>query len=306
MKNKLKLIIGLGRFRFLVGGFFLYTMGVFLAIASGIDFSLIYFIFGYAIMFPAHLSLSYSNNYFDMEVDKFNKPISISGGSKVLIENPELILLCKKIAICLIIISVTLASIFIVLFSYPVTFLFFIIFGNLLGWFYTAPPIKLAYRGLGEIANMINMGFLMPGIGYWVMSGNLDLFFLIFSIAFFLYGLNFMIIVEIPDMEGDKKANKNTLVTRIGRKRSYKIIVLSLLSASLFFLMMAYIRIYKTYIDYSMIYVLSLVPLFIAIYGWFKQPFTKKIAIKTAQNNMNALIFFIILINIYLMIASFI
>ena len=299
MKEKIKLIIELGRLNFLAGGFFLYTMGVLLAIVSGVDFSLTYFLFGYAIMLPAHLSLSYSNNYFDIEVDKFNKPVSISGGTKILIEKPELKNLCKNIAIGLIIISISLAFIFIVIFSFPITYLGFIIFGNLLGWFYTAPPIRLAYRGLGEIANMINMGILMPGIGYWTMSGNLDLFFLVFSIAFLLYGLNFMIIVETPDMEGDKKAKKMTLVTKIGRRLSYKLTILTLISASIYFLLLGYIGINKTNINYGIIYLLSLIPLFIAIYGWFKKPFTKKIATKIAQNNMYTLVLFILILNIY-------
>jgi 1,4-dihydroxy-2-naphthoate octaprenyltransferase len=305
MNEKIKLIIQLGRLRFLVGGFFLYIMGVLLAITSGSEFSIIYFIFGYAIMLPAHLSLSYSNNYFDIEVDKFNKPISIAGGSKVLIENPGLLNLCKKIAIGLIILSIVLAIVFLILFSFPLTYLGFIIFGNLLGWFYTAPPIRLAYRGLGEIANMINMGFLMPGIGYWTMNGNLDIFFLIFTSAFLLYGLNFMIIVETPDMEGDIKAKKTTLVVKLGRKNSYKLILLSLIAASLYYLLIAYLRLYNADFDYSIIFILSIIPILVAIYGWFKKPFSKNIATKIAQKNMYALILFIIIINIYLIINSF-
>ena len=304
MNNKLKNIIELGRFRFLAAGFFLYTMGVFLAIVSGVDFSYTFFIFGYAIMLPAHLSLSYSNNYFDTDVDKFNKPNFISGGTKILIENPELKQLCKKIAIGLIILSILIAIVFVILFSFPITYLVFIIFGNLLGWFYTAPPLRIAYRGFGEIANMVNMGFLMPGIGYWTMNGNLDMFFLIFSITFLLYGLNFIIIVETPDMEGDKKAKKMTLVAKIGRKQSYKISILSLLSASIYFLIIAFLGIYNSDLNYGIIYSLSLIPLFIAVYGWFKKPFSKKIATKTAQNNMYALLFFILILNLYFAIIT--
>jgi len=306
MNKKIKLLIELGRFRFLFGGFFLYILGVLLALASGVNFSLVYFIFGYAIMLPAHLSLSYSNNYFDIEVDKFNKPISISGGSKVLIENPELIPLTKKISIVLILTSIFVAFIFVILFSFPLTYLVFIIFGNLLGWFYTAPPFKLAYRGLGEIANMINMGFLMPGIGYWTISGNLDMFFFIFAFAFLLYGLNFMIIVETPDLEGDKKAKKKTLVSKIGRKNSYKITILSLLFVSIYFLSLAFFRINYDTINYSIVYLLSLIPLSTAIYGWFKKPFSKKLAAKTAQINMLSLLFFILVLDFYLLTILFI
>jgi len=301
--RKIKLLIKIGRLRFLAGGFFLYTLGVFLAVSSGVDFSFTYFFIGYVIMFPAHLSLSYSNNYFDISVDKFNKPSVFSGGTKILIDNPELITLCKKIAIGLIILSIMFATLFVIFFSYPLSYLAFIVFGALLGWFYSAPPLKLAYRGFGEIANMINMGLLMPGIGYWTMSGKMDIFFFVFAVPFFLYGLNFMIIVETPDLEGDIKGDKNTLVTRIGRKKSYKLILLSLLSASLYYLIIGYIGLFKSYFNYSVIYALSLIPLIIAIYGWFKQPFTEKRALKISENNMYALLIFIIITNIYLIVS---
>jgi 1,4-dihydroxy-2-naphthoate octaprenyltransferase len=301
--EKIKLLVEIGRLRFLAGGFFLYTLGSLLAISTGIDFSIVYFLFGYAIMLPAHLSLSYSNNYFDTDVDKLNNPTAIAGGTKILINNPDLKPICKKIAIGLIILSIVLATVFVLLFSYPIIFLVFIVFGNLLGWFYSAPPLKLAYRGLGEVANMINMGLLMPGIGYWAISGNLDSFFLIFSIPFFVYGLDFMIIVETPDFEGDKKAEKKTLVTRLGRKNSYKVIIISLLSSSFYFLFLSYFGFYNSYISYSLIYIFSLIPLFVGIYGWFKQPFTKKIASNIAEKNMYALLTFIIITNIYLILS---
>ena len=107
MNNKIKLIIELGRLRFLAAGFLLYILGVLLAINSDAEFSITYFIFGYAIMLPAHLSLSYSNNYFDIEADKKSKSVSISGGTKILVKNPDLIPLCRNIALGLTTVSYT-------------------------------------------------------------------------------------------------------------------------------------------------------------------------------------------------------
>ena len=306
MDNKLKVkkIIELARFRFLAGGFFLYTMGAFLAVASGIDFSIELFIFGYAIMMPAHLALSYSNNYFDIEVDKKNTPVSISGGSKVLIDYPELISMCKYISIILMLLSVFLATIFVLLFSYSLVFIAFIVFGNLLGFFYTSPPLKLAYRGFGEVANMINMGLLMPGIGYWAMKGNLDLFYFVFAAAFFLYGLEFMIIVETPDMEGDIKAKKMTFVASKGRRFSYIILLCSIITASLYFLAVGLVGIFADKINYFIIFLLSLFPIIIAVKGFLKNPIKREIATKIAEKNMYTLITFVILINIYLIFRN--
>ncbi len=304
-KEKFILLVELGRFRFLAAGFFLYALGFLLAIIYNNDFSLTYFLFGYAIMMPAHLSLSYSNNYFDIEVDKHNKPVSIAGGSKTLIENPELIKICKYIAISLIILSIILAAVFVFVFFYSYYFLLFIIFGNLLGWFYTAPPLRLAYRGLGEIANMINMGFLMPGIGYWVMNGNLDLFFFVFSVPLFIYGLEFMAIVETPDMEGDIIGKKLTLIAKKGRKTGYEIILASLFSASLYFLLVALTGLFENYLNFYLVFLISLIPLIVAICGWRQKPFSKVLSTKIAEKNMSALVIFIILINIYFLLQYF-
>jgi 1,4-dihydroxy-2-naphthoate octaprenyltransferase len=111
-----------------------------------------------------------------------------------------------------------------------------------------------------------------------------------------------MIIVETPDMEGDIKAKKKTLVTKIGRKNSYKIIIICILFASLYFLIVAYLGLFKTNINYFSIFLLSLIPLIIAIYGWFKKPFSINTASKIAKNNMYALLCLIFSINIYLLI----
>ena len=304
-KIKIKELILLGRFQFLSGGFLLYFMGFLLASLSINRFSISLFLFGYAIMLPAHLGLSYSNNYYDMKGDRFNKPNLFSGGSKILINNPELKKICLGISIILMIISITLAFVFIVLYSFSYYFLVFVIFGNLLGFFYSAPPLRLAYRGIGEIANMITMGILMPGIGYWILKGELDILFYTFASVFLLYGLHFIISVELPDMEGDMKAKKYTLVTRIGRKNSYKLLLLTIFSASILLIFLSILNIISKTVNLLIIFLLSFIPLVTGLSGWLKKPFTKKNSIIISRNNIFALVGFIFTINIYL-IYSFV
>ena len=301
--EKIRKIIELGRLRFLAGGFFLYIMGSLLAVVSGVGFSLDIFIFGYAIMLPAHLGLSYSNNYFDIEVDKHNKPISISGGSKILIENPDLRKICLLIAIVLLSISLILTVFFILIYSFSILFFLFILFANLLGFFYAAPPFRLAYRGLGEIANMINIGFLMPGIGYWVIKGGFDLFYIVFTFAFFFYGLEFIILVEIPDKEGDKIGNKNTLIVKKGRKFGYMVILISLIFSSIYYLFLTLTGVFSNYINYFVIFLISIIPLIVAIKGGFGITFERETASKFAITNIMTLFFVLNLINIYLFIT---
>jgi 1,4-dihydroxy-2-naphthoate octaprenyltransferase len=302
-KFKIKELIELGRFRFLAGGFLLYAMGFLLASLSINNFSLTLFLFGYAIMLPGHLGLSYSNNYFDFKGDRFNKPNLFSGGSRVLIDNPDLRKISIFIAIALMGVSVIISVIFVFLYSFSYFLILFVIFANLLGFFYSAPPLRLAYKGLGEIANMITMGIIMPGIGYWIAKGGLDSLFFIFATVFLLYGLHFIISVELPDMEGDLKAKKYTLVTRLGRKTSYRILILSILSASIFLMFFSAINIVSNSINLFIIFLLSFIPLIIGLSGLLKKPFTKTNSIIITRNNIFALIGFIFTINIYLIFS---
>jgi len=295
----IKNIIELGRFRFLAGGFFLYMMGALLASVSGASFSFILFFIGYAIMMPGHLSLSYSNNYFDRETDHNTTPVSISGGTKVLIEHPHLVPISKYIAVGLMTLSIIIAAIVTILFSFSWWFFIFVIIGNFVGWFYTAPPLRFAYRGLGEIANMINMGLLMPGIGYWVMKGSIDTFYLLFAGAFFFYGLEFMIIVETPDMEGDRIGKKKTLIAAKGRRFGYQLLILSLVTASLYYLALYILGVFQQNLNFLIVFLLSLLPLAVALYGWMQKPFQIKQATAIATRNMMMLLLFVILLSIY-------
>jgi 1,4-dihydroxy-2-naphthoate octaprenyltransferase len=278
-------------------------MGFLLASLSINRFSLSLFLFGYAIMFPAHLGLSYSNNYFDIKGDKFNKPNLFSGGSEVLINNPDLKKICLGISLFLMIISIVLAFVFIILYSFSYYFLVFVIFGNLLGFFYSAPPLKLAYRGIGEIANMITMGIIMPGIGYWIVKGGFDLLFFIFASVLLLYGLQFIISVELPDMEGDLKANKFTLVAKIGRKNSYRLLLLSIISASIMLILFSAINIILNSVNLLIIFILSFIPIVAGLSGLLNKSITKKNSLKISRNNIFALVGFIFSINIYLILT---
>ena len=61
-------IIKLGRPQYLAGNFLLFTMGALLAVILGSVFVSSEFILGYSILFTAHLSVHYSNDYFDLKL----------------------------------------------------------------------------------------------------------------------------------------------------------------------------------------------------------------------------------------------
>ena len=76
-----RLLIRTGRFNFLAAGFLLYLTGTLYAVRTGTPFLLLSFLVGYLVCGSAHLSVSYSNDYFDRHTDDPDKRTAFSGGS---------------------------------------------------------------------------------------------------------------------------------------------------------------------------------------------------------------------------------
>ena len=302
-KETAKNILVLGRLHFVMGGFLLFLLGALFALISGGDFSLLRFLLGYAVLFPAHLSVSYSNDYFDSDSDKHNKPTFFTGGSGILVEHPELKPFAKKFALFLIFLSILLGAVFLFMFSFPIIFFIFVVFGNTLGWFYAAPPVKLSYRRMGELATVVTAGILLPGMGYFVMKGVIDLFYLLFGIPLMLYGMAFIVGVEIPDMEGDRVGNKKTMVVRKGRKFGFIILTLCYILGTLYFFSLSIFLPLASDYGFFVIGMLSLLPLYLAFKALFKKPKERTEAGKLANNSVAALFTFVFLVDIYYLLA---
>ncbi len=109
--------------------------------------------------------------------------------------------------------------------------LFLLAFGFFCAFFYTAPPIRFGYRGLGEIAQLLCFG---PGIGlgaYYVQTQKLSWEAFWGTLPFGIMLFSMITINEIPDYLEDRKAGKLNLVARFGREAGVKLFILSLLSA---------------------------------------------------------------------------
>jgi 1,4-dihydroxy-2-naphthoate octaprenyltransferase len=108
---------------------------------------------------------------------------------------------------------------------------FLLVVGFFCAFFYTAPPIKFGYRGLGEIAQLLCFG---PGIGlgaYYVQAQRISWEAFWGTLPFGIMLFSMITINEIPDYFEDRKAGKLNLVARFGRQKGVWIFVLSLLSA---------------------------------------------------------------------------
>jgi 1,4-dihydroxy-2-naphthoate octaprenyltransferase len=295
-------IIRLGRLKFPIVAFWVFSLGALLAVVSGCTFVLERFLLGSAIMVAALLSVNYGNEYFDVDADRYNMPTAISGGSRILLENPELRRFAKWFAISMMGLSVAFAAIFAVLFSFPVVFVLFVVFGNLLSWFYAAPPLRLSYRGLSEIVTVIVVGLMTPGLGYFILKTGFDVAFAVFALPFALYALAFIVNVEIPDLEGDRMGNKRTLLVLKGRRFGFATNAFSLAISTSYFLVISTTNLFASLIDFRLIALFSLAPLLTGVIGLFKRPEDKDSATKLATLNVTSISLFLLVVDLYFVI----
>lgn len=275
-----------------------FLIGAGFALLLGAPFVLSKFLWGYIILFMASMAIHYANDYFDYDLDHFGTPTTFTGGSGILVENPELRTISKRLAIFFISLSIIIGAIFTIVYAFPVSFFLFVLLGNFMVWFYSAPPIKFSYRRLGEIANIIN-GFIMPATGYFVVMGTIDLPFIIFSVPLLFLQLAFTVGVEIPDLEGDKLGGKITWIVSRGREFGFKLLGISALLVTVSFLVIPLSNLLPQSINYNVLALISLIPLSLGIYGSYKKPAGKESATKLATISVASVFMVVILISGY-------
>jgi 1,4-dihydroxy-2-naphthoate octaprenyltransferase len=87
-------------------------------------------------------------------------------------------------------------------------------------FFYHAPPVKLSYRGLGELAVALCYGPLIAGGTYLVQRGNVNPALVWLTLPLGALVASFLWVNEFPDHDADLGAGKRTLVVRLGRRRA--------------------------------------------------------------------------------------
>jgi 1,4-dihydroxy-2-naphthoate octaprenyltransferase len=165
-----------------------------------------------------HLGLNVANDVFDTTsgADAANvNPTQFSGGSRVvhygLMSLRGITLLSIGFYTVGIAIGVYLAA------TRGWDLLWLGIAGALLSVFYTAPPLKLVHRGLGEIDVFLGFGPIMTLGAYFVQAQEYDLEPLLASIPVGILIALVLYVNEVPDRPADEKAGKRTLPVRYSK-----------------------------------------------------------------------------------------
>jgi 1,4-dihydroxy-2-naphthoate polyprenyltransferase len=89
------------------------------------------------------------------------------------------------------------------------------------GLFYSAGPLRLSYRGVGEVVVFALFGPLSVTGSYFCQTGHLSWLPILASVPAGLLVLAILLVNEVLDVDWDARAHKRTLVVRLGRRRGY-------------------------------------------------------------------------------------
>lgn len=176
------------------------------------------------------------NDYYDEinGTDKINtqRIFPFTGGSRM-IQNGLLSLRQTGLYGSLLLLSATICGLLLI----PIAgwgLLGFIAAGLFIAWAYSAPPLRLNSRGLGEICIALAFGLLIPLGADFVQRGHLSWLPLLTGFPFAMLVTNLLYINQFPDRAADAAVGKNHWVVRLGvRKARWVYLYLALLAYGL-------------------------------------------------------------------------
>lgn len=92
--------------------------------------------------------------------------------------------------------------------------------GLVLGWAYSAPPLDLNRRGLGELSVAAGFGVLMPLGADYVQRAEFAWTLVLVALPYGLLVMNILYIAQFPDREADAAVGKRHWVVRWGAARA--------------------------------------------------------------------------------------
>jgi 1,4-dihydroxy-2-naphthoate polyprenyltransferase len=202
-----------------------------MALAAGAPLRLPALLWGQAAVTAVQLMTHYCNDYFDLAADVANQtPTRWSGGSRVL---PEGLLapgvaLWSAAGLAALGLGIALRLAAVVRPGWGAFLL--IALSLLLAWGYSAPPLRLHSRGLGELTSAFVVTGMTPLLGFYLQAGRLGPE-LLGALPLCCMQFAMLLAIEFPDAAGDAAAGKYTLVVRLGGPKAARLHAIALLGA---------------------------------------------------------------------------
>jgi len=178
------------------------------------QFNLFYAVLAVVGVMLAHLSANLLDDYFDYVTGDVKNRDTIQDGARddkcIAIKSGQAT--AKQFFICAAVFGLIALAIGYYLFlkrGLPVLVL--ALAGAILSYFYSAPPLKLSFNGLGDIVIGLMFGPLLMNGVFYCAAGTLSLQLLLLSFAIGALVTNIVYVHSIMDVELDLKCGKKTL-----------------------------------------------------------------------------------------------
>jgi 1,4-dihydroxy-2-naphthoate octaprenyltransferase len=184
---------------------------------------------GAVALLPTAASVHYVNEYADYETDALTTRTPFSGGSGALVETglPRRSAVVAAVVSGVVGIGVALVT---GIAGTPAGGLLLVIF--VVGWQYSVPPLQLAWRGFGAVANAVLGGVVLPLYGYATVAGPLTGTAALATLPFALVVFVNLLETTWPDREADAAVGKRTLVVRWPARTVHALYVIGSLAAA--------------------------------------------------------------------------
>jgi 1,4-dihydroxy-2-naphthoate polyprenyltransferase len=168
----------------------------------------------------AHAGINVLNDYYDSlngtDANNTERVFPFTGGSRF-IQNGVLTLRETMVFGAALLALVVVAGLWLTAASAP-GLVWIGVAGLFIGWTYSAPPLKLNSRGLGEAC--VWAGFALIAVGAdFVQRGELSSLPLVAATGYALLVTNILYINQFPDRKADEAAGKHHWVVRLGAAR---------------------------------------------------------------------------------------
>ncbi|MEN6436719.1 MAG: prenyltransferase [Anaerolineaceae bacterium] len=204
-------------------------LGGIIAYAHG-SFDTLIFIMATLGVVMAHSASDFVDDYFDFQKGNLGNKVQQFHDSPLIDGKVSLKQVLIAIVICLAIAFAAGVIVFIEV-GYPVLIL---VGGGLIAvFFYTSPPLKLNYRGLGETVLFLAFGpMIVFGIWY-VLTGKVTIEPFLISLIPGIFTMNVGIVSNTFDYHDDLRSGKRTLSVRFGQAAAIRIMLVDTVIAYL-------------------------------------------------------------------------
>ncbi|MDG4765016.1 prenyltransferase [Solwaraspora sp. WMMD406] len=213
--------VRLARLRFLLYNLLPVGLAVAVSVHQGHPLLLGWYVLAQLFAWTVHLMTHYCNEYFDLAADRANVYFTPwTGGSRALVDG----LVPPVVALGTAFVLAAVAQLMIVAMpTWPARLA--ATAAVVLAWFYTAPPGRFNYRGLGEVTVAAILNGLWPVVAVLLQTGTVPVLLLAILAPTALLQTVRMMVMNLGDRRSDAQVGKRTVPVIVGYDRAVRIIV---------------------------------------------------------------------------------